>query len=425
MEELGESLLGVGAFVFSFLFSLLEGALLFYSRSRLEAIFDARGAEGVPQRLQQREGELVLACRIGNLLANLVLVAVLALYFQRLFGAAHGGYLLAVLGSGLLVVVVGGELIPLGIGQWWPEWVLLRGWRVAFATGTLLRPLTRAAGAVGRFALRVAGARRREIKEEVENEILEAAEEGARHGVIDTEELSMIASVMALGELPVSKAMTPRTEIKAVAADVPVEEAIRLARECGHSRIPVHGGDLDRVVGVLYVKDVLFAAENGSLPEKKAGELARAAYFVPETTPLPRVLSELRARKTHVAIVVDEYGGTSGLVTLEDVLEEVVGEIEDEYDPQEAEVIKELSGGEWLMHGRAELEDVREATGLALRSETEAETVAGLVMERLGRVPRAGDKVEIDGAVMEVVEADARRVVKVHVSKKRVGGGSK
>jgi magnesium and cobalt transporter len=242
---------------------------------------------------------------------------------------------------------------------------------------------------------------------ESREELLQALQEAHGRNLLDAEALSMIEGVLQVAELRARDIMVPRTQMDMVDASQPVESWIGRVIETAHSRFPVFDGDRDQVIGVLLAKDLLRHFTGGG-PDLRS--MLRPALFIPESKPLNVLLREFRANRNHMAIVVDEYGGVAGLVTIEDVLEQIVGEIEDEYDLDEAanDIVAEQSG-RFRVRALTEIGAFNEAFGTAVSDEA-FDTVGGLVTDRLGRVPRRGDAVEIDGLRVEVLRADARQV---------------
>ncbi|MGE4298815.1 MAG: hemolysin family protein [Desulfovibrionaceae bacterium] len=238
----------------------------------------------------------------------------------------------------------------------------------------------------------------------IEEAILEATEDGD----LEAHEKIMLLNVLSLGEKLVEEIMVPRTDIMCAEVSATLDEIVLLHIESGHSRVPVFKGNRDNIVGIIHAKDLLkpLVAHDESLT---MDQIMRTPFFIPETKNVLDLLQEFRTRKVHMAIALDEYGGTSGLVTIEDVLEEIVGDIEDEYDTPRPDDIQRLENGAALISGRAELEDVDEALGLTLQSE-QVETLGGYLCELAGRVPVVGEQFALGSHVATVKEADAKQV---------------
>ncbi len=225
----------------------------------------------------------------------------------------------------------------------------------------------------------------------------------------------MLTAVLDFGELLVRQVMVPHNDIIAVKADTPLTEVITLFSEHAVTKFPVYQNDLDDIIGILHIKDVVRLWGKPEFAERTARDLAREALFVPETLPVIAVLRRFRETRRHIAIVVDEYGGTAGLVTLEDLLEEIVGEVSDPFD-QEGEEIEPQPDGSAIVSGRALLEEVNEALDLDLHTPY-YDTIAGYVLDKLGRVPAVGDVVEDDGVRLTVLAMDGLRVSRLKIER--------
>jgi len=238
-------------------------------------------------------------------------------------------------------------------------------------------------------------------------ELLELLHAAYDKNLLDADALSMIEGVMQVSEMQVREIMIPRAQMDVVDIDDPREEILRFAIETAHSRFPAVDGDRDNVVGILLAKDLLrLCAEE----DVNMREMLRPAVFVPESKRLNVLLREFRSSRNHIAIVVDEYGGAAGLVTIEDVLEQIVGDIEDEYDYDEDEDnILQESGHAWRVKAHTEIADFNEIVGAAF-SDDEFDTVGGLVVNVFGRLPKRGESVEIDRFRFRVTRADSRRL---------------
>ena len=247
---------------------------------------------------------------------------------------------------------------------------------------------------------------------EVAHAYLEA---GAEQGLIEGDERRLLQSIVDFGGTLVREVMTPRPDIVAIRDNATVGELRALFRDQEYSRFPVYRENLDNIVGVVFVKDLLKIID-GVVPDAAAIErLLRPATFVPETKRVPELLKEFQRKQVQIAIVVDEYGGTAGLVTIEDLLEEIVGEIRDEYDV-EADAIVDEGDGAFVFSAKVSIDEFRERLGVQIEDEG-FETVGGYVLTRVGRVPAVGETFEIDALTIEVLEAERRRIHKVRVRK--------
>jgi magnesium and cobalt exporter, CNNM family len=242
---------------------------------------------------------------------------------------------------------------------------------------------------------------------EAANAYLEAGEEP---GLIEREERRLLQSIVDFGDTLVREVMTPRPDIVAIPAEATLDELRALFREQEYSRIPVYKENLDNILGIVFVKDLVLLSESEGGGQSIA-RLIRPVAFVPETKRVPELLKEFQRKQVQMAIVVDEYGGTAGLVTLEDLLEEIVGEIRDEYDVETEPVIEE-GNGSWVFSAKASIDEVRDRLGVEIEPKG-FETVGGYVLTRVGRVPAVGETFELDGLHVEVLEAERRRIHKV------------
>jgi putative hemolysin len=254
---------------------------------------------------------------------------------------------------------------------------------------------------------------------EFRDNVLDAAAAGESAGVLEEEEREMIENLIEFKDQAVSAVMTPRTRVVSLPVDMPFEEVVKAAHECGHSRIPIHEGTVDRIVGLLFVKDLLahWGKPKAELPSLR--RIMRTVRFVPESKSISDLLREFQDGMVHLAVVLDEYGGTARLVTLEDLVEEIVGEIHDELDQEEA-----AEPDRMVLHSEKEAEvsalirvdEINEAMHLAIPEDEAYETLGGFLFTRLGRIPREGETVEHDAITFEILEADDRSIRRVRVT---------
>jgi CBS domain containing-hemolysin-like protein len=241
-------------------------------------------------------------------------------------------------------------------------------------------------------------------------------------GVLAEEEEELLSGVFDFGDRRVREVMLPRVDIKGIARDATMRDATALFLKDGHSRFPVYDGSLDNIVGILYVKDML--RYQGADPNAiTAAEMMRPATYVPESKMVSELFRELRDSRTHMAVVVDEWGGTAGLVTLEDLLEEIVGEIRDEHEPQGEPEVRVISPTEVVVAGSLNLDDLNEQLGTRLENE-EIDTVAGLMLSSLGRLPTQGETVECDGVRLTAERVAGHRIERVRVQREDRDGSS-
>jgi CBS domain containing-hemolysin-like protein len=350
---------------------------------------------------------------------SLAVVAASALAFfvvSRATGSTWAAVAIAVAGSlGLLALAeaVARSLVHQSPEHWGARLSpLIRAFRLVFGLPA------RALVVSGRVLLRRRGAHGHlEEASSEDDSLLTLVEMGQANGGIEAEERAMIRGIIKLVGTAAREIMVPRIDIVAVDTEDTVDDVMALVMERGYSRIPLYEDTIDNVVGVLYAKDFLRYLSRGAHPPSLK-DVARPPFFIPESKKVDELLSEMRASRVHMAIVVDEYGGTAGLVTIEDLLEEIVGEIEDEYDRSEV-TIERLGPDEAILDARVSIDDLNELFGLAVEGE-DFDTVGGFVYHLLGRVPTPGDEVSTDGLRLRVLNVLGRRIKKVRIVREPV-----
>jgi CBS domain containing-hemolysin-like protein len=390
------------------LLALAETSITRMTRSRAVALAQSQPKSGgrvlrIVENLERDLNSIYLSVNIVQTIQS-ALVGVLA---ASLFGAA-----------GVAIGIVLNVLVLFVIAEAAPKtWALQHTERAALLTA----PIVEFAGWVLRFPARVLigvanvilpGKGLKKGPFVTEEEILALAEEAMEHSVIEESERDLIESIIDFGDTVAREIMVPRTDMVTIGADATIAEVVDMAIEKGLSRIPVYGENTDDIAGIVYVKDAMRVEREGG-GDRHVGELAHVALFVPETKRVAELLTEMQVQRTHMAIVVDEYGGTAGLVTLEDLLEELVGEIADEFDT-ELPNVEELPNGDVLVNASLNVDDVNNELDLELPEGT-YDSLGGLVFEVLGRMPVAGDAVECAGVRLIVERVDGRRVVRVRL----------
>ncbi len=255
----------------------------------------------------------------------------------------------------------------------------------------------------------------RETAAVTDAELLTWVESGQPEGSLEKEERRMIYSIFQFGETLAREIMVPRIDILALEIDTPLSEAINALARSGHSRVPVYEETIDNVVGMLYAKDLL-RVERSEAPLSSMRELLRPAYFIPEAKKVDELLTEMQAQRVHMAIVVDEYGGVAGLVTLEDIVEEIIGEVRDEYDAGEEMLYQQVGPDEYVFQGRIDLDDFNEVMGTHLTKEA-ADTLGGFIYGQMGRVPAGGEQIQAEDVVLTVEQVSGRRIRKVRAKR--------
>jgi putative hemolysin len=314
----------------------------------------------------------------------------------------------------MFVILIFRHLIPRIITLRNPEQVLLRLFPIFRAAHFTLSPVSRLLMSTLNYFHREADEEPAEEEEASEEEIKAFIDAGQEEGILEQDEGEMIQSIVHFGDKVAREVMTPRTQIVAIDVNSPVEKLLQLVVSKRHARIPVYRDDLDNIEGIVHERDLLRVWQRGDKLENFRS-LVKPAYFVPETKPVDDLLQELKQKGYQMVLVVDEYGGVSGLVTMEDLIEEIVGEIHDESEADGDKIIEE-SKGVFVVPGSLELGVLEEKLGVPLVAETDCSTVAGAVVELFGRVPVPGEKIKHGGIEVEVLEADRRRVRRLRLT---------
>ena len=400
----------------SALFSGSEVALFSITTGDREALREsgAPAAERVVALLD-RPRRLLAAVLLLNTVVN-VGAAILSTQIMLAVSAALGWSPLVALAANVagltFVLLVVSEIAPKLIASRDPV-------RFAQAATGLLGPLVRVVTPVADLLAGLASAVQKRFRQDADSlssdDIKSMADVGEADGSIGEQERALIHSIVDFGETTVREVMVSRVDVQALSSDASLDEALHLIRESGHSRFPLFQDHLDNVLGVVYAKDLLPSLDAGRTPDWTA--IARRPLFVPPGKTLDDMLADFQQSSTHMAIVVDEYGGTAGLVTLEDLLEEVVGEIRDELDgPEDEDLVEHLEDGAYRAEARIDLDDLADAIGVDLDTDAfEFETLGGLILHLAGDIPQPGDHVEHEGLRMHVESVEGNRIVNVRL----------
>ena len=357
------------------------------------------------------------AVSLSGSLANLVRLIPLA-FIQN--AAREISFVIVTLLIALAAIIVG-ELVPKTLALTFADRFAIFVARPIGWFDRILRPIVWFVSTVSNVLVRALGGKDRPQAGYLSTEELKMlVETGTEQGGIEEDEKEMIHGVIELAETKVHQVMVPRIGIQAVEVNDPVNEVLEMIVRAGHSRVPVYEENLDNVIGILYAKDLLPFLMPGAAPATQIDirALARPAAYVPETKPVDELLTEMRASKRHIAIVVDEYGGTAGLITMEDVVEEIVGEIQDEYDREESlvEALEEEGIVAYRLDGRVSMDDLRDLFELSDKEEEDEDdydTVGGYIVHRVGRIPLPGTVVPFRDVTLRVELAEPRRIAKV------------
>jgi putative hemolysin len=397
--------------------ALAETSLVRMNRAKAMALEDdGRRGAGSLVRLVQRPEDFLNPVLLLVLISQLVTATLVGILAERWFGAL--GVVFATVFEVVVIFVVA-EALPKNWAVQNPERsaLLLAPVVSAVVRFPPIRLLSRALIALADLLL---GPRARRIGVS-ESELLAMADVAMEDEAIETHERELIHSIIEFGDTVVREVMVPRPDMCTLDAGMPVSEALGVAMEAGYSRLPVHAGNVDDIVGIANAKDLIRAERDGRGDQAVRG-VVRPAQFVPETKRVARLMREMQDLKYHLAIVVDEYGGTAGLVTLEDLIEELVGEIVDEYDKEEPPVLR-LADGEVSVSARLAVDEVSDLVDAQL-PRGEWDTVGGLLFNVLGRVPVEGESVEVDGLRLVAEQVEGNRIGRIRIVRLATGAAA-
>jgi putative hemolysin len=395
--------------------ALAEAALASVSRLQLKQMLASGQTRAQAAEALSREPARYLAALLILKLLSFIIVSVAALLWTQQITASR-----------TVVWTVLGSLLALVITQFVPRALVVgeRENQIAVVIAPIVRSLALLLSPITSLMLR-AGQSSVPNGEPVENLFL--SEGGLRfllngseeETIIEKEEKKMIASIFEFGETLVREVMVPRIDVVAINIETPMLEAADVILRGGHSRVPVYRESVDNVQGILYAKDLLRYLRDGRT-DVPLGKILRPAYFIPESKKVDELLQELQHRRVHMAVVVDEYGGTAGIVTIEDLLEEIVGEIQDEYDVEHP-TVEPVDENEYLFDARVPLDEVNELLKVELPTEG-GDTLGGFIYSQLGKVPAVGDTIEYSGIAIEVLSVAGRRIKQVRTRRTQAVG---
>lgn len=410
----------LAAALFSMVFSYLYFILNNYSRNRLEQL--ANGQKNLRTRVDRFHDSLprvVNAVVAIEIVAKCVFVLCTYITVASFYGqeSPNGSatYIVTLLVSSLWFILFC-RILPAELGSRREEEAIIRLIPVLRGLGIILYPFH---PLLSPFRRTVVGMMKpsdpREEAEQIAEEIIDVVGEGEREGFIREDEADMIENIVELRDVDVAEIMTPRTDMHAVEVSTPVKEAVRLAMDAGHSRIPVFEENIDKVLGIFYVKEVLSHWLNNSLDDLVLTGILRKPLLVPETKKVSELLMEFREQKMQIAIVLDEYGGTAGLVSHEDILEEIVGEIVDEYDQDEEMELKIIDENTLDVSARFHIDDLNNEIGTNIPESNDYDTIGGYIFSVLGKVPEQGDSVREGNAKLTVTDVNERSINRVRI----------
>jgi CBS domain containing-hemolysin-like protein len=413
----GLAIAAVGLLLILLFFATIHIALRQHSRVRITETLRLKGREHLMERFVASQSKLQLCMAALRTSCSIALtLIVLRMLGLSILPDSLSTYVLSFVVA-LTLVLIFGVAVPSAWAKYRGEQLLALSMPLLMFLSMVFYPLVWVLSHFDSLVRRLAGVPPQDedgAAARLERELLDAVSEGEKLGAVDEEEKEMIESVMDLRDTDVAEIMTPRTEIAAIETGACLSDIKDLIRRVGHSRIPIFDENIDRVVGTIYAKDLLHVEDTADF---KATAVMRPALFIPESKNLRDLLHEFQSQKVHMAIVLDEYGGTAGLVTIEDILEELVGEIADEYDPDEPAAMIRIDEDTVDIDARMRVDELNERLDICIPENEDYDTIGGFVFSTMGRIPMAGEQCAHDLVEIKVIDAEPRRInrVRLHV----------
>jgi len=396
--------------ILSALYSMSETAMMSLSRGGARRLVE----QGVPggadiERMAREPNKILGTVLVGNNLTNIAASAIATALLIAALGAA--GITAATIIMTVVVLLVA-EITPKTYAAHHPDRVAIALHRFLSVSSALFTPVVNVLSWLGVGAIRALGGQADGRRLLTEEEIRNLVDVGQEEGLLEQEEREMIQGIFELSDTAVHEVMVPRMDMHTIAAETTLADAWETVIQVGHSRIPVWEGSIDNIIGVLYARDILAYARERPL-DTPVASLLRPAYYVPESKKIDELLADLRRERTHIAVVLDEFGGTAGMVTIEDLLEEIVGEIRDEYDEEEPPV-REVSDSEVEADGRIALDELPPRFQVPA-TDADVDTLGGFILHLLGRAPVQGETVRAGGLELTAAQVTGRRVNRVRL----------
>ncbi len=401
-------------------FSVNAIALRTFSRVKLQNAFKAANKEDLTDGLVKNAEKLILACSLYRLILNMCVLLLLLAVFARLRNGPPQfiDYILT-----FIIAAAIFSIFTLAIPHAWAKYagekILSRTYRLLTFCAAIASPVLYILQIYDGFIRRLAGVVETtpdQLQEEKQEEFLNGLEQRRMEGVVDEEQQQMIESVLELSDTTADEIMTPRTDIVAVEVSSDLQTVLDIINSAGHTRVPVYEGNIDNIIGLIYAKDLLTEVGKTEADFRLRDKL-RKAYFVPETKPLRSLLHEFQNQKLHIAIVLDEYGGTAGIVTLEDILEELVGEITDEYEEPTPKLVREIDRSTIEADARTYVDDLNDEFEMNLPEDEDYDTIGGFVFSHLGYVPKTGQTFDYKNLKFTITSAEARRIKRIKIQR--------
>ena len=399
--------------MFSALFSASETALMSLGKFELQQMLDNKIKGGRQlKKLMRDPGKLISGILIGNNMVNIGASSLMTSLAIDVFGNTGVGIATGVM---TLLILVFGEITPKQLAARNAAGLSLKLAPFISAVLTLMTPVIFLLNSITGFIVGLFGGDDDRDKPDItEAELKTIINVSQREGVLESGDTEMIHNIFDFRSSKVGEAMVTRTDVTAIPVDTPFDEMIQIINESQYSRIPVYEGNMDHVVGILYVKDLL-TLKPGEIEDFDLRNYMRKPAFTYEFKPIKELFAEMRAEKTHIMVVLNEYGGTEGIITIEDLVEEIVGDIEDEYDTDNQEVLA-VGPGEYLISGTLKLNDVNKLTGLNLTS-GDFDTIAGFLIGELDRIPTVGETIEIENIRFTIELIERNRIETIRMLK--------
>jgi putative hemolysin len=409
-----------------FLVALACDCLKGFSRHRLDELCQKNNAEQRFLDILKSWETATLAAETVLILVQVAFVSVVVFWGDLLIPDdarpqnATEWFNIAMKWLGLVVsLIVAGVVIPRAVSRVSGEVFLYRTWPLIQSATVLVTPVIKLTNWFDRIMHRLHGLDEPDPSdpENLADEIRSFVDAGERLGAINSQAGDMIEQLMDLKDSDVASVMTPRTEMVCIPVGITVEEARLALLDAGHTRVPLIGDSTDDIVGILYAKDLLEFVGRSAEETPPLAEVAREAFYVPETISVEKLLETMNGRRVHMAVVLDEYGGVAGLVTMEDLLEEIVGEIVDEYDDEEVDPVRRVSTEVIEVDGKVHIDDLVEEFNYDLPEAQDYDTIGGFVFSHLGRIPKPNETFEHGNLRFTVLEADARRILLLRIER--------
>jgi magnesium and cobalt efflux protein corC len=397
-------------------FSAAEAALSAYRSNYLEKLDEEKHPKtyAVLKRWLKEPNNMLTGIVIGNNIVNILASSIATIVIVNHFGKGGSAVALATAIMTILILIFG-EITPKLMARNNSAKIAESVSVIIYVLSILLTPAVYILIFISRLVGRILGINMTSPELMItEEDIISYVNVGNAEGIIEEDEKEMIHSIVTLGETNAKEVMTPRTSMLAFEGNKTINEVWDEILENGFSRIPVYNETIDDIIGILYVKDLMEHIKNGDL-NLPISEFVRSPYYVPETKSIIEILKEFRTLKVHIAMVLDEYGGVVGLVTIEDLIEEIVGEIRDEYDDEEDSFYTKLSDNEYEVDAMTDIETINKDLELELPISEDYESLGGLIVTNLGRICNVDDEVQIDNVYLKVLEVDKMRVSKVFI----------